>query len=653
MRTSTTSGATWTRRCAADAVGAGYAVCVTQRALVRGSGSWTGAGANAHRSCRRSPAGARLRDLGADVLRPLTRRRPRGGARVARGRRGERRHGPDPHARRSAAATRQRSPRSGLPGQPRDVARQARGSRATRARGGDRRAARRRRVADPPEVAGPGFINFRLDEAWIGAALRATAADRSSGPVRAARRNASSSTTARRTSPRRCTSGTCARPSSATRSPASCASSAHDVIAQNHVGDWGTQFGMLIEHLIDAGWRAGADAGARRPHRALPPGARALRRRPRVRRSRAPARRRAAGRRPGDVARVAAARRRVPALLRRRVRAARRRADRGRHGRRVASTTTCCAGTVAELEASGLLELDDGALCAFPAGFPGRDGDRCRSSSASPTAATATRRPTSRRSRTASAARRRPRRCTSSARRRASTCRWSSRRRAPPAGWAGRRAASTWRSDRARRGRQAVAHARGRDRQARRPARRGGRRGRARSSPSGAATARGRRADQLARQVGIGAIKYADLSSDRVSDYLFSFDRMLAFEGNTAPTCSTRMPVPRGSCASRAPAASRRGRRGRRARATGAGARARAAAVRPDDRPRRRVAAAPPPLHVPLRRRDELLAVLRALPDPQVRGRRVRDSRLALTRQTADVLRTGLELLGIEAPAQL
>ena len=34
--------------------------------------------------------------------------------------------------------------------------------------------------------------------------------------------------------------------------------------------------------------------------------------------------------------------------------------------------------------------------------------------------------------------------------------------------------------------------------------------------------------------LGLGAIKYADLSSNRVSDYVFSYDRMLRFEGNTA-----------------------------------------------------------------------------------------------------------------------
>ncbi|MBL8745608.1 MAG: arginine--tRNA ligase [Phycisphaerae bacterium] len=39
----------------------------------------------------------------------------------------------------------------------------------------------------------------------------------------------------------------------------------------------------------------------------------------------------------------------------------------------------------------------------------------------------------------------------------------------------------------------------------------------------------------IAEAVGTGAIKYADLSNDRVKDYVFSFDRMLAFEGNTGP----------------------------------------------------------------------------------------------------------------------
>ena len=39
----------------------------------------------------------------------------------------------------------------------------------------------------------------------------------------------------------------------------------------------------------------------------------------------------------------------------------------------------------------------------------------------------------------------------------------------------------------------------------------------------------------IARVVGIGAVKYADLSKHRTSDYSFNFDLMLNFEGNTAP----------------------------------------------------------------------------------------------------------------------
>jgi arginyl-tRNA synthetase len=39
----------------------------------------------------------------------------------------------------------------------------------------------------------------------------------------------------------------------------------------------------------------------------------------------------------------------------------------------------------------------------------------------------------------------------------------------------------------------------------------------------------------VARQVGIGSVKYADLSKNRTSDYVFSWEHMLSFEGNTAP----------------------------------------------------------------------------------------------------------------------
>ncbi len=40
---------------------------------------------------------------------------------------------------------------------------------------------------------------------------------------------------------------------------------------------------------------------------------------------------------------------------------------------------------------------------------------------------------------------------------------------------------------------------------------------------------------RIAQAVGIGAVKYADYTNNRTSDYIFSFNKMLAMEGNTAP----------------------------------------------------------------------------------------------------------------------
>ena len=40
---------------------------------------------------------------------------------------------------------------------------------------------------------------------------------------------------------------------------------------------------------------------------------------------------------------------------------------------------------------------------------------------------------------------------------------------------------------------------------------------------------------QIARAVGIGAVKYADLSQNRTTDYVFSWEKMLAMNGNTGP----------------------------------------------------------------------------------------------------------------------
>jgi arginyl-tRNA synthetase len=51
--------------------------------------------------------------------------------------------------------------------------------------------------------------------------------------------------------------------------------------------------------------------------------------------------------------------------------------------------------------------------------------------------------------------------------------------------------------------------------------------------PAGQFSAAAKR--EIARRVGIGAVKYADLSRDRNGDYVFNWDTMLALQGNTAP----------------------------------------------------------------------------------------------------------------------
>jgi arginyl-tRNA synthetase len=45
----------------------------------------------------------------------------------------------------------------------------------------------------------------------------------------------------------------------------------------------------------------------------------------------------------------------------------------------------------------------------------------------------------------------------------------------------------------------------------------------------------GRDAEEIARAIGLGAVKYAELSQHRMTDYVFSWDKLLSFQGNTAP----------------------------------------------------------------------------------------------------------------------
>ena len=149
-----------------------------------------------------------------------------------------------------------------------------------------------------------------------------------------------------------------------------------------------------------------------------------------------------------------------------------------------------------------------------------------------------------------------------------------------------------------------------------------------------------------ARQVGIGAVKYADLSTGHDTEYVFDFDRMLALSGNTGPYVQyaaarirsilrkagvlEQVTGDAGTAGSRAAAApggrhpgSRRGRarhgdRRRRTRRTRAGPAP--AGVRRDAEQGAGRARAAPALRLPLRARAAVHDLLRPVPGAQGRG---------------------------------
>ena len=137
--------------------------------------------------------------------------------------------------------------------------------------------------------------------------------------------------------------------------------------------------------------------------------------------------------------------------------------------------------------------------------------------------------------------------------------------------------------------------------------------------------------DAVAEAVGIGAVKYADLSTARDSAYLFDWDRMISFRGNTGPylqyaTARIRSifrradTEPPESPGRRTPAGGRGGRAGPRAdgdRGPGAGTRAAAARFRRDGDSARRDRRTAPPVCLPVRRGQLVHHVLRGVPGAQ------------------------------------
>jgi arginyl-tRNA synthetase len=288
----------------------------------------------------------------------------------------------------------------------------------------------------------------------------------------------------------------------------------HDVVRVNHLGDWGTQFGMLIEHLVEQG---GDTAGLSdltdfyRRARAVfdaDPGFRAR------------ARQRVVALQSGDGP--------TRELWQRLVAISER--DFLANYRRLGVTLTAddfvgessyqdqLAGVLAELEEKGLLVASAGALCAFPPGFTGRNGEPLplivrKSDGGFGYAAT-----------DLAAVRHRVRQLGAT---RLLYVVGAPQRTHFQMVFAVARQAG-WLAD----GQPTAEHIAfgsilGTD----------GRMLRTRAGQNVRLSALLDEAERRASApaVGIGAIKYADLASDRRGDYVFDWDRMLAATGNTGP----------------------------------------------------------------------------------------------------------------------
>jgi arginyl-tRNA synthetase len=110
-------------------------------------------------------------------------------------------------------------------------------------------------ICEPPQIAGPGFINLRIRDEWVEARLNAACADERIGIPPAA---------TRKTYVIDYSAPNVAKPMHVGHIRSTVIGDAlvrtlrflgHQVIGDNHIGDWGTQFGMIIygyKHFLDA-----------------------------------------------------------------------------------------------------------------------------------------------------------------------------------------------------------------------------------------------------------------------------------------------------------------------------------------------------------------------------------------------------------------
>ena len=230
-------------------------------------------------------------------------------------------------------------------------------------------------VCERVEVAGPGFVNLTLDDGWLGAATGLLLADD--------RLDVSPDPSPQRvivdySAPNVAKEMHVGHLRSTIIGDALCRVLGwlgHTVIRQNHIGDWGTPFGMLIEHLVDIGVDGAAPELSVADLNAFYQDARAKFDRDPDFAERA--RRRVVLLQAGDAETLA--------LWRALVDESKRHFNAVYRRLGVLLTDADLApeslyndrlpAVAEELESSGLAVIDDGALCVFPPGFTGRDGN--------------------------------------------------------------------------------------------------------------------------------------------------------------------------------------------------------------------------------------------------------------------------------------
>jgi arginyl-tRNA synthetase len=227
-------------------------------------------------------------------------------------------------------------------------------------------------IAGKPDIAGPGFVNVRLDDAFLAEQARDAAADRER--LGLAPSSAPETVVVDYSGPNVAKEMHVGHLRSTVIGDALARTltfQGNRVVRRNHVGDWGTQFGMLIEYCIETGARLGADTDLTEMYRT------------------------AVARDASDPAFSERARARVVALQsgdpetrrwwqelvalsERQFDAVYRRLDvtltlddiRGE-----SSYNALLPEIVAELRAKGLARESEGALCVFPEGFTTKEGE--------------------------------------------------------------------------------------------------------------------------------------------------------------------------------------------------------------------------------------------------------------------------------------